>query len=274
MSRLYSLSYYTVAPIDPLEQIELAARTGYNLVGLRPAQPRPDAPVQALSANPELVRATRKHARDAGIGVLDIEFMWLDAGFQPHRCAGLAEVGHELDAKTILVGALDSDRGRLVQTFAELCDVARAAGLGVDMEITPFTAIDTIESALALIDEAGAPVNAGILIDTLHVSRIGARPDDLRSIPRGRLRSVQLSDADDPKGITAEQIGLSARSGRLPPGEGRIELGALLGALPADLPLALEVPNLVRMGESGQEAWCRLVLTAGRRVAEALTLSA
>ena len=57
-----------------------------------------------------------------------------------------------------------------------------------------------------------------------------------------------------------------ARSERLPPGEGGIDLGALLAMLPPALPLSIEVPSDSRAREMGYPAWARLTTAATRRV--------
>ena len=66
--------------------------------------------------------------------------------------------------------------------FARLCDQARDAGTNIVMEMMPFTNVDTIERALAIIAGADQP-NGGILLDIWHVARPGIDYADVATIP-------------------------------------------------------------------------------------------
>ena len=266
MDRAFSLAFYTTAPLDPVQAVRLAAGLGYSYVGLRPAQPRPDAPVQSLVGDPAMVRKVRAACSDTGVGVLDVEFILLDAGFQPHRCEGLAALGAELGARSILVGATDPELSRLADSYARLCEVAAKAGLAVDLEFTPYTAVPDIACAVRVIDAAGRPANAGVLIDSLHLYRSGDPADVIEAVPRGWLHSAQICDASHIPGNPREQVIAAAIGGRLPPGKGDIDLLPLLGRLPADLPLSLEVPNSKMRASLGAEEWSRRALAGARTV--------
>ncbi|HEX2332692.1 MAG TPA: sugar phosphate isomerase/epimerase, partial [Burkholderiales bacterium] len=52
----------------------------------------------------------------------------------------------------------------------------------------------------------------------------------------------QICDAHPGRPTDIQEIIRQARSDRLFPGDGALDLKRLLGALPADLPLSLEVP--------------------------------
>jgi sugar phosphate isomerase/epimerase len=60
-----------------------------------------------------------------------------------------------------------------------------------------------------------------------------------------------------------------ARSERLLPGEGGFALGALLAALPSDLPISVEVPNEIRAPKMGYDAWALAALEATKKVISA-----
>ena len=266
--RKFSLAYYTSAPLDPLGAVRLAARLGYDYVGLRPAQPRPDAPVQSLVGDPARVREVVACTADTGVGILDLEFIWLDAGFQPHRCKGLAELGAALGARSILVGPADTDLARLANSYAQLCEVAHPAGLAVDLEVTAYSAVTSLAGAVHVLGLAGNPPNAGILIDSLHLHRAGDDPAQVASLPRHWLHSAQICDAPGGTDLTQEEAIAIALGGRLPPGEGGIDLLALLAHLPADLPLSLEVPNTAMTAKFGVEDWSRRVLASARTLVD------
>jgi len=61
-------------------------------------------------------------------------------------------------------------------------------------------------------------------------------------VPKSRLRYLQLCDALPGVPADMQEIIRQARSDRLFPGEGGLDLRGLLRALPADLPISLEIP--------------------------------
>jgi sugar phosphate isomerase/epimerase len=90
--------------------------------------------------------------------------------------------------------------------------------------------------------ELAARPNSGLLVDAIHFFRGGDRPQALSSVPPRRLRYAQLCDARPGRPAQMEEIIRQARSDRLFPGEGGLDLRGMLRALPARIPLSLEVP--------------------------------
>ncbi|HEV3011385.1 MAG TPA: sugar phosphate isomerase/epimerase, partial [Burkholderiales bacterium] len=82
--------------------------------------------------------------------------------------------------------------------------------------------------------------NSAVLADAIHFFRDANRLEDLAT---ARTRYVQFCDARAEKPASMEEIRRQAREDRLFPGEGGLDLRGLLGALPPDLPLSLEVPH-------------------------------
>jgi sugar phosphate isomerase/epimerase len=86
-------------------------------------------------------------------------------------------------------------------------------------------------------------------------------------VPRRFLRYMQLCDARPERPADMQEIIRQARSDRLFPGEGGLDLHGLLAALPAGLPLSLEVPVSRKMQplERARQALeaARAILTMG-----------
>src|SRR5262249_56347034 len=74
--------------------------------------------------------------------------------------------------------------------------------------------------------------------------RCGGLPQDVASVDPSLLRYAQLCDAgpDMPGPTDTPALIREARTGRLLPGEGVLPLKALVEALPASAPLAIEAP--------------------------------
>jgi len=84
-------------------------------------------------------------------------------------------------------------------------------------------------------------------VDAIHFFRAGDTLDVLASVPREYLHYAQFCDARAERPADMQEIIRQARSDRLMPGEGGLDLAGLLGALPAELPLSLEIPYATPM---------------------------
>jgi hypothetical protein len=97
----------------------------------------------------------------------------------------------------------------------------------------PWTAVPDAKTALRIVNAAGKPANAGILVDALHVGRSSTTLDDIRAIPRELLHYAQICDAEAGQHFNTEQMIQTARCERRLPGEGSIDLTGIFNALPA-----------------------------------------
>ncbi len=236
------IAHFTTIDVEPLDLVEMAARIGYASVGLRLHPAFPGAPFYKIPVGTELMRSMRARLADTGISIYDIEFVTIDAAFEPSRLKPMMESAAELGAKRVSLCGDDPDRARLVDKFAELCDLAAGFGIGVDIEIMAWREVSTLQAAAQVVREAGRS-NAGILIDALHLSRSSGDPADLRMVDQNLIRSAQLCDAPAARPATTEAIIQEARGGRLLPGEGALPLHRLLAELPDHAALSVEVPN-------------------------------
>jgi sugar phosphate isomerase/epimerase len=264
MARAYSLSYLTSHRCTAVEAVRVAATCGYAYVGFRLWPNAAGGPVQELVGHPALLRETLAAVRDTGVKVLDAEIIRIDEGFDPHRWDAMYDTVAALGGRAILVAADDRDAARLAASYARLCEVMAAHGLTADLEFMPWTAVTDAKSALRIIDAAGRPANAGILVDALHFGRSRTTLEDIRALPLELLHYAQICDATAGTGFTDEQLVHTARCARLPPGEGTIDLHGLFGVLPGDLPVSVEVIHLEREREMDPVAWARLCLEASR----------
>lgn len=236
------LGHFTVIDVPPLELVGLAARTGYATIGLRLYPAFPGAPFYEIPLGSPLMREMKARLEDDGITVYDIEFVTIDAGFEPASLRQMLASAAEVGAKRLNVCGDDADRGRLIARFRALCDLAAEVGMGVDLEIMPWRKVGTLAEAVAIVTEAGRP-NGGVLIDALHLSRSGGSPSDLLALSPIIIQSAQLCDAPQVKPVGTEALIAEARGGRLLPSHGTLPLDAMLAALPDHTVLSVEVPN-------------------------------
>lgn len=265
MARIYSLAYLTSAPMAPVDALVLAQKLGYRGIGVRIAPATLGGDFSALATDPAMLRETIARMADTGVEVFDVEIARLGPEFKPHQFAPFLETAARLNARAILLAGDDPDEARLTDSFAAFCRAAAPFSLSADLEFMPWTAVKDARSALRIVTNAGEP-NGRVLVDTLHAARSNTTLDDLTQLPRHRLSYAQLCDA--PADIPTTNDGLihTARSCRLLPGEGGIDLVGLVRALPGDLPFSLEIPNAEWLRKIGAEEWCRRALAAARRI--------
>lgn len=274
MPRIYSLAYLTSNTCTPAQAIQLAAELGYAFVGLRLLPNMAGAPQQFLIGQPEVLRETVAAQKDTGVGVFDLEIIRIGEGFDEKAYLPLFEAGAALQAKAVLVAGDDHNETRLSDAYARLCEAMAPYGLTADLEFMPWTAVRDARAALRIINAAGRPANAGILVDALHADRSSTTLDDIRAIPRELLHYAQICDAPSRaqvgRDFTNEELIHTARCERILPGEGGIGLKELFEALPQDLPVSVEIVHLQRMAQAGQPEWARQSLAASRAVLERL----
>ena len=233
-----SLAHLTVLDVAPPALFDLAARAGYQNVGIRILPAVPGAvsyPLGRLT-----VIEWRRRMADAGVGVHDVEFIPLTPEVHVGDYAQTLALAAELGAKRLNVSGDDADFDRLAERVGALCDLAAGVGLGVDLEFMRFRIVGTLQQALDVIARAGRP-NGRLLIDLLHLFRSGGTAEMLRAVPSSAFGSVQLCDAPR-RGPTDAGLVDEARQGRLCPGEGELPLAAFMDALPAEIAVGVEVP--------------------------------
>lgn len=272
MSRIYSLAYLTSYTLAPPQAVRLAGELGYAYVGLRLLPNAPGAPQQFLIGHAEVLRETLAVQKDTGVGIFDLEIIRIGENFDARHYLPLLEAGAALQAKAILVAADDTDAARLADSYARFCELVQPYGMSADLEFMPWTAVPDANSALRVVNAAGRPANAGILVDALHVGRSNTTLDDIRALPRELLHYAQICDASTQtqigRAFTVEEMVHTARCERLLPGEGGIDVKGLFETLPADLPVSVEVVNLERTARMGQTEWARHCLAVSRQFLE------
>lgn len=265
MKRQYSLAYLTLPGISPPEQVEIAAKAGYDFVGLRlipfgvPGEPEEDV------LAPALLRRTREVLTCTGLGVLDIELARITRDIAPRDFLPALEAGAELGARHLITSAWTdarNDKDFIVARYGEICDLARPLGLTVDIEFPAFSRLCDLDDALEILDAARRP-NAGLLIDTLYYHFSHVDLPALARVPAHLIHFLHLCDAPAQIPYTRADMMHIAREERLYVGEGVIDFAALLACLPA-VPLSIELPNVRRLAELGALEHARRSLATAR----------
>lgn len=265
MTRSIAIAPITTPELAPPDSVSVAARTGYSHVGLRLLPSTPDGFAWPLATDPSLLRETLARMRDTGVGVLDIDIIRLRPDCDPDAFLRCFETGARLGARAVLLAADDTDRARLVANFAALCARAAPFGLSIDLEFMPWTAVPDLADAWQVLAAAASP-NAGIVIDALHVDRSDTPIADLAGVDPSWLHYMQICDGPAQRPATTEALIHAARSERLFPGAGALDLHAMLRALPRNIPISVEVPTETLARTVGAEERARRAMQATRDV--------
>lgn len=256
----FSLAYLTASSLTPPQAIDLAAELGYQSVGLRLYPAAPGGAAQRLHKDPHMLAETVARVKDTGVGVFDLEIVRIGAVFDAGEYLSFFEVGATLGAKAVLVAGDDIDEARLAVNYAKLCEFCRPFGLTADLEFMPWTAVPNAASAVRVLNAAGNPANAGVLVDALHFGRSATTLDDIKALPREWLHYAQICDAPAVTGSSDDELIVTARRERLLPGEGVIDLRGLFDQLPRELPVSIEIPGESRVATMGVRAWAKQAL--------------
>ena len=236
MNRRIGLAALTVLELPHEEQVSVAAQAGYSHAGLRLIPVAGQPVIHAFDAS-----EVERRLADTGVGVLDVEVFRLTPQTNIEDFESVMATAQRLGATELLVHGADPEEARLIDTFGRLCDLAARHGLSANLEPMPWVDVSNIAKAMRILERAARP-NGGLLVDAIHFFRAGDSLQALAKVPRRFLRYVQLCDARPERPADMQEIIRQARSDRLFPGEGGLDLKGLLGALPAGIPISLEIP--------------------------------
>ncbi|MFV5639476.1 sugar phosphate isomerase/epimerase family protein [Acinetobacter oleivorans] len=244
MSREYSLSFLTVADVTPVEAVKIAAKCGYAAVGLRLLPAAPNEVDYPILNDSKLIKETKAALNDTGVRIADVEIVRITQDFEPRKYLQFLSTAEQLGARHILVAGNDPEQSRLIHHFAQFCELSKQFDLSCDLEFMPWTNVKNLAQAEYIVNQSGQE-NAAILIDALHFDRSDSTLEQIKALNPKQLNYVQLCDGFAEYDPSDEGLIKIARSNRLVPGQGEIDLVGLIRALPKEIMLAAEVPNLV-----------------------------
>ena len=215
----------------PVQLVEAAAHAGFDFGGM---WIEPDQWTDATT------REVKAALAATGLALLDIEVVWIQPGPLDPAHRRIVDVGKELGARNVLCVSSDPDSGAARDKLAALMEHA-GSDIRINLEFGLFTEVKTIGQAAAILREIDLPAG-GILIDALHWTRSGGTLADVAALPSASLSYAQLCDAPMPGADPAdgEAILVEAIDGRMPLGQGGLDLAGLLAALPDGLPIGIE----------------------------------
>ncbi|MCM3771390.1 MULTISPECIES: sugar phosphate isomerase/epimerase family protein [Priestia] len=263
MTRQFSLAYLTVLGCAPPEMTYIAARSGYDFISLRPIyMGLSGEPNYALAENKEMMRQTKSALADTGVKLLDIELARIGDGIDPKSYLPAMEVAAELGGRHVLSSIWMDDRNFAIESFAELCDLAKPFGLTVELEFVPIASICTLKGALDVLHTAKCE-NSGLMIDVHHFHRSRDKVEDLDQVPREWFRYLHLCNAPSEIPTSKEEMTRILREERLYLNEDGIDVASIVNRIP-EIPYSIELPHTKRVQELGYEEFARRCLQTAK----------
>ena len=226
------LAHHSIRHAGFEERVAAAAGAGFDGIGL-------NFPVYRRMLDegwtPERVQAVLD---DAGIRLLEIEALRIFDTEGAGPVLDMVDTFQPLHVQVIAPFEGEVPLGPAGERFAALCERVAPAGTRLAFEFLPFTEVRDVADALAIIEAAGNPWNGGLCVDSWHVFR-GTGLAQLDGLPPERVAVVQFDDG--PMVPVLDDYLQDCIHNRQVPGEGEFDLVTFLRALPADVPLSVEV---------------------------------
>lgn len=274
MARPIVLHQMTAMPVSPDRLPALAASIGCKAVSLFTYTPDSGLPEENAGfsfplVTDELRESVQATLRDNDVSVSGVEFFPIAADIDVEDFVRSLALGRELGARRAVTLVFDDNPARALDKLGRLCDLAAAQELSLGLEFTPLTrGCVSLQQAVWYVDQIGGG-KLGIGVDTLHLVRSGGTAADIRALDGDYFRYAQICDGI---GIQQSADYFAETHNRELPGLGDFPLRDILGALPASIPLEVEVPSEVRW-EAGvtAEQHARDAVNRTRTIVETLT---
>lgn len=260
----------TLLGMNPVDHVRLSAElgcvsisTGLTGLPLTMFGITDYAPYQmwSLENDPELRRELKAALSDTGVHIgLGEGFRVRNDGDVRNRGAGL-DIMAELGALRINAVSMEQDLARSNDQLAHLAEMVIERGMLFTVEFAPPNTINSLESALAVIDHIGKG-RCRVLIDSMHFFRSGGSLEQIKALDPDLIGYAQISDA--PMVSDGRTYMEEAMFDRLAPGDGQFPLREWIAALPVDVEIGIEVPRLadLRGGMSPRDHAARVVKRA------------
>jgi len=217
----------------PVDIIESAHAAGFDMAGLW---------VDPAEWDAARHRDTKRALADTGLPVIDVEVVWFQPGASVDDHLRILDIGMELGAANALCVSSVDEPAQTADWLARLCRHVEGSPLRVNLEFGVFTKVPDLGAARAIVEHVNHPA-AAILVDPIHVDRSGTDPADIAALDRKFLSYAQFCDAraERPDPADFDAVIVDAVDLREHEGEGALDLDAIWRALPADIPLSIEL---------------------------------
>ncbi|MDB5970364.1 MAG: Xylose isomerase domain protein barrel [Hydrocarboniphaga sp.] len=252
------IEFLSVFSLPPVQYVNLAADLGCHHIstGLTtvPGYNPHAYPAWSLREDRALRQEMIAVMRDRGVSISLGEGFSIRPNMDVRERAADLALMCELGVRRINAVAIDPDRARSFDQLAVLAEMAAACDVETTMEFGPGMTVGDLATAVAAVRHVGRP-DFRLLIDTMHLCRSGSGAADLAALAPAMIGYVQLCDV--PLVSKHSSYMEEAMGARMVPGTGELPLRDILAALPRQLVVSLEVPQLA-LAEAGVGPYERL----------------
>jgi sugar phosphate isomerase/epimerase len=244
------IEFISVFGLPPVEFVHLAADLGCRYISTSLTGARLESLGYAafsLRDDARLRQDLRSAMDDRAVSISLGEGMVITPGNDVSGLAGDLDIMAEIGAAQINTLSFDRDRNRTFDQLAMLTEMAAERGLGTAIELAPGATIGDVPTFMAAIEHVGRP-ELRLTVDTMHWARAGLAVAELGQVGSEKIGYVQLSDTTHKPRMKSYLQ--EAMYERLAPGDGELPLAEILGAVPADVVIGLEIP-MRSLAESG-----------------------
>jgi sugar phosphate isomerase/epimerase len=262
------IDFISVFGLPPVQFVELAADLdcGFISLGLMAFDRNPHNYPPYTLGDPALQRELKAALRDRGVAIGNTEGFFVLPGRDVSAYAEALDMMAGLGTQRINTLGLDPDLPRCFDQFARLAEMAGARGIETTLEFVLGCPVGDLPTAAAAVRHVGRG-DFRLLIDPMHLFRSGAGAADIAALDPASIGYAQLCDVTR---VARDQMH-EAKYERMVPGEGELPLRDFVRALPRELPIGLEIPqlSLAEAGVGPHERLGRCLAAARELLAEA-----
>lgn len=255
--RPLGIEFLSVFGLPPVDLIRLAADLGCQQVSVADwfMDYNPHGyPAYSIRDDRALRREMKAAMADLGVTISTGEGCFVRKDADVDIYAPDLEAFAELGAPRINTLSYDRDLGRSIDKFGRLAELAASHDLATVVEFIPGMTVGSLAIAVDVVRQVGRP-DFGLVIDAMHLGRSGATAADLAAVDPAIVSYAQICDA--PLTPRFSTYGEEAGFERMCPGAGELPLADIVRALPAGMPLGLEIP-MRALAEAGVGPYERL----------------
>ena len=237
----FGIELLTVLGMNPVEHVTLAAELGCSNVSMGLMQmpfnnPYGHAP-WSLAEDPALRREMKAALADTGVFIAIGEGIRVRDEAPAQAFAPDMDLMAELGARRINAVSMDLPEGYVMEQMAILRAMARERGMAFSIEFVRGWTIGTLAQGVS----AAKAIDGTVLIDSMHFYRGGGQTGEIIALDPSLIGHCQISDVPMNEDMDYMQQAMVAR---LPAGDGELPLRDFVAALPKDMTIGIEVPNL------------------------------
>ncbi|HEV8532746.1 MAG TPA: sugar phosphate isomerase/epimerase [Methylomirabilota bacterium] len=218
-----SLHTWTLDTTPLARVLDIVKTTGWDAIELRRLDFKRAADAgQPAEAVLDLVRRSALGVSCVGV---ELGWLWAEGAERARLLAAFDEScrwAKDLGSRTVM-SPVDRGEGpvaRAADSVKEVGDIAGRHGVRLALEFNSQCAqINTLRSVREVLARAAHP-QVGLLLDTYHLQRSGAKPDDLADVAPAEIAYVQFSDVPRSGLVPGQALD------RLPPGQGSVPFAA------------------------------------------------